>query len=378
MVQTASVDVRAVGVEEELLLVDPESGRVQPVSDRALREPPGAAEPKDEQGSGLEQELFLQQLETGTRPHRDIGDLRDDLAQQRRRAAEAAESAGAAVIASGTSPLPHDDQRVTPTDRYQRIVHEYGRIGDEGAVCAVHVHVDVADDDEGVRVLDALRPWLPVLRALTANSPYWRGSDTGYASWRTQVWGRWPTAGPAEPFGDPATYHRCTDALIASGAALDAGMLYYDARLAASYPTVEVRVFDAMAEIDDVVLVAALTRALVTRVAESPESPESAEPVWRSDLLQAAHWKASRHGLSAELLHPVTRESVSARTAVEAVLAHTKTPLEAVGDLDLVIHLLERLMTRGTGAVRQRAVAASHGGDLLAVVADLRERTAGP
>ncbi len=109
----------------------------------------------------------------------------------------------------------------------------------------MHVHVDVADDGEGVKVIDGLRPWLPVLRAMSVNSPYWRGTDTGYASWRSQVWARWPTAGPSDLFQDPEGYRAATEALVRSGAALDLGMLYFDARLSQSYPTVEIRVFDS-------------------------------------------------------------------------------------------------------------------------------------
>ena len=148
-------------------------------------------------------------------------------------AAESAAQAGAALVAVGTPVLQKSDQeQVTAKDRYERIVHEFGEISRQGSVCGMHVHVDVADDEEGVTVIDGLRPWLPVLRAMSVNSPYWRGTDTGYASWRTQVWARWPTAGPSDPFGDPAGYRAVTEALVASGAALDVGMLYLDARLA--------------------------------------------------------------------------------------------------------------------------------------------------
>src|SRR5215218_5147311 len=103
----------------------------------------------------------------------------------------------------------------------------------------MHVYVDIDDDEEHLCVMDAMRPWLPLLTALSANSPYAFGKDTGYASWRQQVWTRWPTAGTAEPYGSAEEYHRVSRRLIDMGAALDAGMLYFDARLAARYPTVE-------------------------------------------------------------------------------------------------------------------------------------------
>ena len=161
-----------------------------------------------------------------------------------------------------------------------------------------------------MRVLDGLRPWLPLLVALAANSPYASGEDTGYASWRQQAWGRWPVTGQAEPYGSAAEYRRVTEALIATGAALDPGMLYLDARLAASYPTVEIRVADACTDVDDAVLVAALSRGPGGdgRAADGPD----ADPV-RSDLLRAAHWRAARYGLSGSLVHPRTWALVPAR-----------------------------------------------------------------
>ena len=134
----------------------------------------------------------------------------------------------------------------------------------------MHVHVDVADDDEAVRVVDGLQPWLPFLLAVSGNSPYWEERDTGHASWRSRVWGQWSTAGPSQPFGDVATYREVTGRMVEWGGALDPGMLYLDARLSAQYPTVEIRVADVCTDPEDGVLVALLARALVETVAAAP------------------------------------------------------------------------------------------------------------
>ena len=370
--------VRKMGVEEELMLVDPESGVPRALAIAALSAHHDRVRSGGEGGefgaeSGMEAELFRQQVETGTAPCRSADELRRDLADCRREAARSAEQAGAALVAVGTPVLPKgDEEQVTPKDRYERIVHEFGQISREGSVCGMHVHVDVADDDEGVRVLDGLRPWLPVLRAMSVNSPYWRGTDTGYASWRSVVWGRWPTAGPAESFRDPAGYRAASAALVKSGAALDLGMLYFDARMSLSYPTVEIRVFDVTTELDDVVLLALLTRALVTTVAA--ESSHGGAPVgeWRLELLRAAHWRASRDGLAGELLDPRDGDRRPARTVVEALIDHVRPALEETGDAAPALDGLERLLARGTGASRQRA--AFERGGLEEVIADLRRR----
>jgi len=369
--------VRRIGVEEELMLVDPWSGALRAVSHRALAAHRGHDGHDDEENgdfgaeAGLEQELFLQQIETGTAPCTDLAELRADVVACRRGAAQAAAAAGADLVAVGTPVLADSTQEVTPKARYERIVHEYGAIGRDAGVCGMHVHVDIHTEDEGIVILDGLRPWLPVLRALSVNSPYWHGEDSGYASWRSQVWGRWPAAGPAEPFGDRATYTASAEAMVASGAALDEGMLYYDARLSQTYPTVEIRVFDATTEVDDVCLIAALTRAVVETVAAGGD----AVPAWRSDLLRAAHWNASRYGTGGLLLHPVTKQPAPARVVVEDTVAHVHDALDLAGDTEQVVDALERLLGRGSGAVRQRAAYES-GGGLAAVVTDLRDRFA--
>jgi glutamate---cysteine ligase / carboxylate-amine ligase len=367
---------RKIGVEEELMLVDPDTGRLRAVSHRAMaahRE----QSTHDDSGfgaeAGLEQELFLQQIETGTTPCHDVGELLEDLRRCRHAAAESARAVGVDVVAVATPVLGGQDREVTPKPRYQRIVGNFGEISRQGSVCGMHLHIDVVDDREAVRVVDELRPWLPVLRAMSVNSPYWYGQDTGYASWRTQIWDRWPSAGPSEPFGDVAGFRKATDALIAAGASLDRGMLYLDARPSNHYPTVEVRVFDVVTEVDDIGLIASLTRALVDKVATSSDQ----EP-WRTDLLRAAHWRASRHGLSSDLVDPLTGALAPARTVLERMIDSCQDALVANDDLERVHRSLERLLAQGTGATRQRAVAERVDPDDLprAVIADLRERFA--
>jgi glutamate---cysteine ligase / carboxylate-amine ligase len=380
--ETAGMGIRKMGVEEELMLVDPESGVLLAVASATLaahRRRVGAEDGEDQEfgaDAGMGAELFKQQIETGTMPCRTADELRRDLVSCRQEAAGSAAEAGAALIAVGTPVLPKgDEEQVTPKDRYERIVHEFGEISRQGSVCGMHVHVDVSDDDEGVRVIDGLRPWLPVLRAMSVNSPYWRGTDTGYSSWRSLVWARWPTAGPTDLFRDPAGYRAATEALVGSGAALDLGMLYFDVRLSQSYPTVEIRVFDTMTEADDVVLLALLTRALVSTIASGTSEHDDGVGEWRHEMLRAAHWRASRDGLSGELLDPRDGSRQPARTVVQTLIDHVRPALEETHDVGLVGESFERLVARGTGASRQRA--AFERGGLDEVVADLRRRFEG-
>lgn len=362
------MSARRVGVEEELLLADPASGELLPVSQRALKEA------DDESQLTVEHELFLQQIETGTGAHHDLGVLERDIRRARKVVGEAAADAGAVAIAVATPVVVTQPGTVTPKDRYRTMLDRFGAVARAQVVCGMHVHIDVADADEAIGAFDRMRPWLPVLLALSANSPYWYGEDTGYASWRTQVWQRWPTAGPTEPFGDAAGYRRATQDLLATGAAMDTGMLYFDARPSRRYPTLELRSADVCTDVEDTVLQAALGRGLVETAAAAWSRAEPV-PAIRVDLLRAATWRASRYGIADQLVHPVSGELASARVVVDALVGHVSSTLTAVGDADRVAEIIERLFARGTGATRQRAVSELHAGDLRAVASDLRRRT---
>jgi len=363
--------VRKVGVEEELLLVDPDTRELANAAGHVLHE--HRTERHDEErpaAQELDSELLRHMVETHTDPSADLAQIEHELRVARRTALVAAEESGFELAAVAIPPLGPDPV-VSANPRYERIVQAFGDVGRRAGTLGMHVHVDIADDDEGVRVIDGLRPWLPLLLALSANSPYAASHDTGYASWRYQLWNQWPTAGTAEPFGTVAEYRRVSDALIGVGAALDPGMLYFDARLAARYPTVEIRVADTCTDVEDALLVIALSRALVEVLARDPAP---GEPV-RSQVLRASYWRAARHGLADDLVDPRTWRLVPAFEALEALLERAAPALAEAGDEDLVSEGLARLRTTGSGARRQRA-AYERTGELRDVVADLVTRTA--
>lgn len=347
-------------MEEELLLVDPATGRA---SSDALRVLAGHDD--------LDQELFQHQIETQTEPTADLGETAVQLVAARRSAGEAARSAGLASVAVATSPYalePH----VSPNDRYRDMLTTYGGVARTAGTCGMHVHVAVDSPEEGVEVLDRIAPWLPTLLAVSANSPYADGADTGHASWRSQVWSRWPSAGPTEAFGSLAGYREVCRQMLMSGAARDDGMLYFDARLSAHQPTVEVRVLDVCTDPADAVLAAALVRGLVETVAREATDGVPA-PAFRAEALRAAHWRAARFGLADSLVHPAEPRLAPAREVLRALVDRVSPALRDGGDETLVEEGAARVLA-ATGSTRQRAAFERTGG-LPGVLADLVART---
>lgn len=352
---TGSGAARTVGVEEELLLVGPDGVPV-PRADAVLK----SAEPAD---GPLEHEVMQEQIETATAPHATLEEIAAAIRADRAGAQAAADRHGARVAALATSPLPVDGTTVDKV-RYLSARAEFGLTAREQLTSGCHVHVSVADDAEGVAVLDRIGPWLAPLLALSANSPYWMGDDSGYTSFRSQVWSRWHTAGPTRRFGTPEAYHAAVDGLVATGTILDKGMVYFDARLSARYPTVEIRVADVCLSADTATLLAALARGLVETAARAADSPAPEAPV---EILRTALWRASRSGLAGDLVDPRTWRPAPAHDVVGALVDHVREALQDMGDLDTVTELLGTLWSRGNGAARQRAWAAEANGDLGAV-----------
>ncbi|MGY1577620.1 glutamate--cysteine ligase 2 [Streptomyces sp. MN13] len=351
--------MRTVGVEEELLLVDPETGEPRARSAAVL----ARAEHEDAGQDVFEKELHEQMLEFATHPQSEMAALGAEIARCRREAARHAEDIGCAVAALATSPLPVNPS-VGANRRYQWMEREYGIATREQLVLGCHVHVAVESDEEGVAVVDRLRPWLAVLAALSANSPFWQGKDTGYSSYRSRVWQRWPSAGPTEVFGSVERYRRRIADMMATGTLLDEAMIYFDARLSRNYPTVELRVADVCLDAETATLIATLARGLVEtaardwRAGRDPADPEVS-------VLRLAGWRAARSGLTGELLLPSTMRPAPAETVVEALLEHVGDALRDSDDLDRARAGCARLLRDGNGARVQR--------ELLARTDSLRE-----
>ncbi|SFR27895.1 carboxylate-amine ligase [Lentzea waywayandensis] len=338
-----------VGVEEEFLLVDAVTG----VAVNRAAEVVAVA--RERFGLELEHELTGAQVEINTAVCVDAEQARLELLDLRRQVALAARTVGCRAIAVGAPPLGHTTGEITDSLRYRRIARAFGALAEQQLICGCHVHVAVPDRETAVQVCNHVRPWLPVLSVVTANSPYSGGTDTGFASWRSTIWSRWPVSGPPPFFSSWKHYEEVCDTMITAGTALDRAMVYWDVRPATELPTVEVRVADVAATVDEAVLLAALVRALVAQAVVDVGRGVRAEDV-PSETLRQACWGVANEGLQGDTLDVLSGESRPVREQLDDLVRRLNPVLQANGDLPAVQRGLRLLDAEGCGADRQRRV----------------------
>jgi len=334
-----------VGVEEEFLLLDPHTGENAPLAGKVFG---GLPDPLRRRGR---QEFRPSMVEMVTDVCTDLGDLGEQLLVARRAAASAAADVGARLVAVGATPVAEPHPTAADDARFRDITRHYGPIARDPAVCGCHVHVGVPDRGLAVQICTRLRGWLPVIQALSVNSPMFCGADTGYASWRFAQLQRWPALGPWPHLETPEDYRRTVATLVSSGAMLDDSMVLWYARPSATYPTVEIRVADVCLTAADTVVLAGLVRGLVAMTGADALAGRPA-PVIADALLEGAHWNAARDGMDGTLLDVRTGRARPAWDLVDD-LVDWITP--ALGDDLGTVHTgLDRIRREGTGAARQR------------------------
>ena len=357
------------GAEEELHLIDLQSWKLVPRAPQILARLPEA---------NYSAEIQRSTVETNTDVVDSLAGLRAELLRLRRGIVDVAAPDQIGIAAAGTAPSSaFDDFELTTTGRYGRMQEQYRLLVDEQLICGLQIHVGVPDRDLAVEIMQRIARDLPVLLALSASSPFWNEQDSGYASMRSMVWQRWPTAGATGRIGSAAEYDEMIADLIRTGVIADSKMAYFDVRPSAHAPTLELRTCDACPLVDDAILIAGLFRATVLAARQSIEAGEPFDPV-PPPVNRAALWRAARSGLAGVLLddsrHP---EPLPAAEAVDRLVNRLRPQLSELGDWDEVAELAAGTLARGNSADRQRAAYAERG--RLSDVVDLVVReTHGP
>ena len=337
------------GIEEEYHLVDPVTLGLTPSPELVT------AALRQELGPRIHAEIATSQIETVSGICSSLGELRAELVAARSDAAAAAGRVGVAVLPASTHPFGGwQQQAITSAPRYEAMIERWAGLASQQDICGCHVHVGVPDLDTAVAVMDRARPYLPVLLAMTGSSPFHDGIDTGYDSYRTLWWSRWPTTGAPEYLGSAARFSEVVAGLVASGVAADSSHLYWDVRPSYHLPTVEFRLADVCTDLDDAVLHAGIVRSLVRVLVGRAEAGLPC-PQLRPELLRAARWRAARHGIAGQLFDPLLGTLVDAHWAVRRLLAELEADLRDHDEWAEVDDLVSRLFSRGTSAMRQRA-----------------------
>jgi carboxylate-amine ligase len=364
------MDCVTLGVEEEFLVVDAETLELVPRSDELL---PAA---RRKLGDEVTPELNLCQIEVGTPVCDSLDSVERHLTRLRRGLVAAAAPMGLGVAAVASHPFTSwtHQQVDLSNERFSRMDDTYQIVARQQVICGCHVHVGIEDPDLAVAVMNRVRPWMPALLALSANSPYWQGFDTGFASYRLQVWQRWPTSGMPPELADRHEYDELVRALEEVDAIEDETFLYWYARPSARYPTLEFRVCDVLLDVTETVAIAGLIRSLAwtCAAAEKLGQPTMAPP---QEVMEASTWRAARYGLGGSLVSPITQRAEPAAVVIGELLDVVADGLEFHGDRERVTASVKGILEGGNGADRQRA-AYQRRNDLRDVVAEVLRETA--
>lgn len=347
---SAHPEAFSIGIEEEYQIIDPVTRELYSDAEHILQEASLVL------GKNVQHEIHQCQLEVATAVCYTLEQARKELQRLRHGVIVAAAHCQKQVAAAGTHPFSHwSRQAFTSKKRYWEMEQDYQQLAREQSIFGCHVHIGLSDRETALQVMNHARIWLSPLLALAANSPFWWGTDTGYASFRTMQWARWPQAGPPQHFASLAEYEALTRALQMTGGIVDLTRIYWDMRISERYPTVEIRLMDVCTSIDDAIMMAGLVRALITTCYEQVQRKQSAPPI-RQELLRVAHWQAARYGLEGDLIDVYTISALPARHMIEKLLSFVRPALEVHGDWEEISTLVHATMNRGTGAARQRAI----------------------
>ncbi len=342
------------GVEEEYQVIDPTTRALISSSDCIL------SYVRATSSVAISTEMQRSQIEIATPVCSDLLEVRKELYIARKTLIDAAEKSNLQLAAAGTHPFTQwQELEFSPQPRYFALEETYQQLAREQMIFGCHVHIGGYENrEQAIQILNRARNWLGPLLALTANSPFWQGTQTGYASYRTLIWGRWPMAGPPGHFSSIAEHDSVVEQLIRTESIPDASFIYWDIRLSEHYPTIEFRVTDVCQTVDDAVMLAGLICGLVQSCAAQIERglPYRIAP---TEILRMAQWRAARYGLEADLIDVDSERSLPAAQVIEKLLLFVRPALENNGSWDEVSALVQRTLERGNGAMRQRQVYAA-------------------
>jgi carboxylate-amine ligase len=352
------------GIEEELMIVDQETlelaNSIEGVL-TALRDVSTEGEVKPE--------LMESVCEIATTPCGDTVEAGAQLRALRRQVQQVANERGLAIGSAGTHPFAMwEDQRIVSRPRYRDLVAGLQFVARQELIFGIHVHVGLDDPDKAIHVVNGMRVHLPLLLALSANSPFWRADQTGLLSTRTPIFRAFPRVGIPPRYDNYDDWSKRIRFMVESKVIADYTYLWYDVRPHPNFGTVEIRVMDSQTRVEHTLALAALAQAMVKELAEHFAAGKRLSR-YPYEMLDENKWLAARHGLDAELVDLPKMNRVQARQLARRLMNRLRPHAEELGSAD-DFECLEDILDRGNGASRQVVVyEANH--DLREVVGEI-------
>jgi carboxylate-amine ligase len=334
------------GIEEELMILDPETYNLQNAVESLIEDSPDGE---------IKPELMESVLEIATPACRSAREAGEQIRALRRQVADAAERKGLCIGSAGTHPFAMwEDQRISSAERYRELVSQLRFVARQEIIFGLHVHVGLDDPDKAIHVTNGMRVHVPVLLALSANSPFWRAQSTGLASTRMPIFRAFPRTGMPPTYRDWADFESRIGFMVDSGAIPDYTFLWYDVRPHPNFGTVEVRTMDAQTRVEHTLALAALTQAMVKELAEHYEAG-SELATYPYEMLEENRWLAARHGLDGRLVDLPHKRMVSTRELARRLYDRLRPHAQDLG-AESEFDGLQDILERGDGASRQRVI----------------------
>jgi carboxylate-amine ligase len=349
-----------IGIEEELMIVDAETYELVNAVE-SLLEPAPVGE--------IKPELMESVLEISTDPCADAAQADAQIRALRRQVSETAATKGFAIGSAGTHPYAMwEDQRIVARPRYRDLVSDLRFVARQELLFGMHVHVGVDGPDKAIHIANGMRVHVPVLLALSANSPFWRGDVSGLASTRTPIFRAFPRVGIPPKYDDWSDYERRIEFMVGTRVIADYTYLWYDVRPHPNFGTVEIRVMDSQTRIEHTLGLAALVQTLVRELAQHYDAGSKLSR-YPYEMLDENKWLAARHGLDGELVDLPSSDRVPTRALARRLLDRMREHAQDLGSTR-ELEGVEDLLERGNGAARQVVVyEANH--DLREVMAEI-------
>ena len=362
-----SMEKFTLGVEEEYMVIDPVTRELKSHDQKIVEL--ASKEFHDQ----VKAEMHQAVVEVGTSICRDVDEANVEIRKLRKHVSEVAHSLNLRIGASGTHPFSHwSTQLITPNPRYDAIVNEMQEAARSNLIFGLHVHVGISDKDMAIHIMNTVRYFLPHVFALSSNSPFWEGRNTGFQSFRTKVFDKFPRTGIPDEFSSWDSYKNYINLLIKTNCIDNAKKIWWDVRVHPFFDTIEFRICDVPMRVQETIAITAVFQALVVKLYKLRLQNMSFIMYSRA-LINENKWRSSRYGLDGRMIDFGKQQEVDTRSLIRELLEFIDDVVDELGSRKAIQHVY-KILEEGTGADRQLAVY-QHTGSLEKVVDYITQQT---